>query len=316
MHTKGFLTASLTLCLLSVSIGRGQDTSANWPQEIGIPDGQIIIYQPQPDGLVGTTLTGRAAISIELESLDAPVFGAIWFEATLQTDRDDRSATITEVSVVDMRFPGQDEEREKKLRDILENSAPNMDLVISLDELIASLEAESKRVEAVGEIDTTPPEVIFSEEPAMLILIDGEPHLVEVENSKIKRVVNTAFSLLYDGDNKTYYLYADKDSWYMTREIMGEWVLADAVPSEVAKLAPSETPDPDDELVEDESTEPGPPPKIIVRTQPAELIVSEGKPEFQPIVGTDLLYVSNTESDVLMDIDDQKYYVLLSGLMV
>ena len=72
---------------------------------------------------------------------------------------------------------------------------------------------------------------------------------------------------------------------------------------------------PKSEAVEqaDETSKPGAIPKIIVETEPSELISATGDPEFTPISGTDLLYVSNTESDVLKDINNQNYYVLLSG---
>jgi len=40
--------------------------------------------------------------------------------------------------------------------------------------------------------------------------------------------------------------------------------------------------------------------------------VTEGAPEYKPI-GTDLLYVDNSESDVLVEIATQRHFVLLSG---
>ena len=70
---------------------------------------------------------------------------------------------------------------------------------------------------------------------------------------------------------------------------------------------------PEDQVHEEEEEEPGPPPRVVVATEPTELISSNGKPEFTPLSGTDLLYMSNTDSDVLMDIKKQEYYVLLSG---
>jgi hypothetical protein len=54
-------------------------------------------------------------------------------------------------------------------------------------------------------------------------------------------------------------------------------------------------------------------PEIVVRTSPAELIVTEGEPDFAPVEGSGLLYVSNTQSDVFMNTNNQSYYILLSG---
>jgi hypothetical protein len=54
-------------------------------------------------------------------------------------------------------------------------------------------------------------------------------------------------------------------------------------------------------------------PRIIVATEPTEIILSEGKPKYAPIAGTNLAYLSNTDSNVIMDVSTQKYYVLITG---
>jgi hypothetical protein len=54
-------------------------------------------------------------------------------------------------------------------------------------------------------------------------------------------------------------------------------------------------------------------PKIVVATEPAALIQTNGKPEYASVEGTKLLYAKNTEDDVLLDIDTQQHYILVSG---
>ena len=54
-------------------------------------------------------------------------------------------------------------------------------------------------------------------------------------------------------------------------------------------------------------------PNIIVSTVPAELIQSNGEPNFTPIQGTNLLYMSNSDNDIFMDENSQQYFVLISG---
>ncbi len=41
--------------------------------------------------------------------------------------------------------------------------------------------------------------------------------------------------------------------------------------------------------------------------------MTEGAPQYAPIAGTDLLFMSNTESDVVLDVASQQNYVLLAG---
>lgn len=127
------------------------------------------------------------------------------------------------------------------------------------------------------------------------------------------RVINTPFTILLAPTQKTYYLYADTDAWYTANDILGDWAVAKNVPKEVFARTPKAEPDTDEKLDEGDGEKPGPPPRIIVSTEPTELISSSGKPEYTPISGTELLYMSNTDSDVLLHIDSQEHYVLLAG---
>ena len=52
---------------------------------------------------------------------------------------------------------------------------------------------------------------------------------------------------------------------------------------------------------------------ILVSTEPAELIVTDGPPRFAPEAGGELLIVTNTESDMLVEVETQRTFVLLSG---
>jgi len=311
----GLMTILLWICLLPAVPALATTNVENpWPREIITNKGTVVIYQPQPEKLEGNKLKGRAAVAVELKGSTEPVFGAIWFEASLDTDRAERAATIAELTVTQIRFPDQDAEKAQKLRALLEKEIPKWDLSISMDRLLTTLELEEKRSEAARDLKTDPPKIIFMSEPAVLVSLDGEPRLQKEEGSNLQRVINTPFTILYLLSKKIYYLYADTDTWYTAKEIQGDWEVTRNVPQEVASRAPKAEDEPDaEEGKAEDNEEPGPPPKIILVTEPTELIVSIGKPEFTPISGTDLLYVSNTDSDVLYYIKDKEYYVLLSG---
>ena len=231
----------------------------------------------------------------------------------LDTDRAERTATIVDVTVTNVRFPEQDENKEKKLKDLLEQEIPKWQLAMPMDQLLTTMELVEKRADAAGKINTAPPIILFIAEPAVLVTIDGEPRLQQLENSPLMRVINTPFTLLFQPANKAYYLYAGNDTWYTAKVIGGEWSIIKKVPHEVAALAPKKENIAEAEEPEGKQVEPGPPPKIIVSTEPTELISANGKPEFKALSGTDLLYMSNTDSDVLMHIKEQQYYILLAG---
>lgn len=297
--------------LVEQSEGQKENQQA-WPREISVPEGVVIIYQPQPDKLEGNQLSGRMAVSVELTKSDKPVFGALWFEARLQTDRATRTATIADLDITQIRFANPDEQKADKLRNLLETEIPNWQLPIEMDRLLTTLDLAEKKSQGAEKIVNNPPIILFSSEPAVLISLDGEPQLAQIDSSSLKRVVNTPFTLLFDSNKKTYYLYADKDTWYTTSDFRGKWRQADDVPREVAALAPVET---DQRQLDKSATqaEAGTPPNIIIATEPTELITSQGKPEYKPIDNTSLLYMSNSDSDVLLDINSQLQYVLLAG---
>ena len=54
-------------------------------------------------------------------------------------------------------------------------------------------------------------------------------------------------------------------------------------------------------------------PAVYVSTVPAELMQTQGRPDYEPIEGTDLLHVRNSSANILLDPTDQRHYPLLSG---
>src|SRR5262249_15965290 len=57
----------------------------------------------------------------------------------------------------------------------------------------------------------------------------------------------------------------------------------------------------------------GPAPRVLTATEPTELISTDGPPQYAPLVEGELLYVTNTESDVVREISTQSIYVLIAG---
>ena len=302
------------ILLCGVSVQAQDDVVDGWPREIETPKALIIIYQPQPESLEGNLLKGRAAVSLEFKNGDEPLFGAVWFEAKLDSDPEERFANLEELKIIDVRIPLEDGKHLACFRQVVEDEVPKWDLPISIDRLLASLETVATQSEMADKIKHDPPQIIFMPEPAILVTIDGEPRLVSEKENSLMRVVNTPFTILLDPEKKTYYLNADQKTWYMAGDIKGEWWVADRVPAAVAARAPK--PDQTDEVENadsDDNLEPGPPPKIVVATVPTELISSTGKPEYTPIKDTGLLYLSNSGSDVFMAIESQEIYILLAG---
>lgn len=160
---------------------------------------------------------------------------------------------------------------------------------------------------------TEAPEIRFVEHPAVLVTLEGKPELQAVGGSSLMRVVNTPFTIALDGKSGSYYLDGGA-AWYTAREVLGPWKVTVSVPPEVAALRSPEARSQVEEIEkEDPAGAKDEPPEVIVATKPTELISSDGAPKYSPVKGTSLLYMSNTESAVVLDIETQAYYVVLSG---
>ena len=183
------------------------------------------------------------------------------------------------------------------------------DMTISLDRLLTMLDLVEKERAVAEDLKITPPKIIFVTHPAVLVSIDGDPELRKIENSTLMRVVNSPFFIVFNSATKTYYLKGG-DKWFAARDVMGPWQNEPAPPPSVVAVASSELSGQDEGTTQKSNERM---PQMIVVTKPAELITTEGEPKYKPISGTDILYMSNTESDVLMEIARQKYYTLLSG---
>src|SRR5215510_12368205 len=93
--------------------------------------------------------------------------------------------------------------------------------------------------------------------------------------------------------------------------IKGPWTAAERLPSEFERLPA------DGSWEEVRKNVPGKPatvvPKVMVTTEPAELIVTEGPASFAPIEGTSLTYINNPATPVFRDQSDSNLYYLVAG---
>ena len=309
MKVRSSIIAILALCLgLLFSRPAPSQTlfSQDWPVEIQSNQGRIEIYEPQPETLKANKLTGRAAVSITPTGTTSPVFGAIWFNAVLKTDFDGRSYVLTSINVTRVKFPKSTPEQESDFEKVVESELPKRNLHGSMESLTATLATAQKEMKESESLQNAPPKIIYVKYPAVLALINGEPILEPVEGTNLKRVANTPMLMVFDPDSSKYYL-SSGSAWYSTSDLMGNWQINHNVPADVAGIV-TDNGQPVASTIPDAQM-----PRIIVSKVPAELIVSQGEPQYSSLPGSSLLYMTNTENDVFMDITAQQYYVLLSG---
>ena len=317
------LAVMAVLAMTTVSFASSEENEfKDWPREIQAGEATVTVYQPQLESFESDIMAARSAVMVKESANAEPVFGAVWFDARVSTDKETRMVDLLEVKVDAIKFPNISEEQSAQLVDIIETSFGKGDLSFSLDRLLAEMDMVEQEKSLSAKLNNEPPKILYVDYPAVLVMIDGDPIFKEIDGSKYKYMVNTPFFVVHDPSSKRYFLKGG-EHWYTSKDVTGDWQTIDDPPKEVVELGEQhvETAQPEEDAqaqkdaeqpADEEASDPGIP-QIIVATEPTELIVSNGAPEYAPVEGTELLYMKNSESDILMDIDSQTYYVLISG---
>lgn len=303
-----FLTALLLLA--AAATANGQAAPSRWPFVFALPDGrQVTVFQPQLDNLTGDQLSARAAVTVQTPGQDQPVYGAVWLQSRIATDRVARTVNILDVQVPQSNFAGVDPAVVQEVTGALPAALLSHRATLSLDQLLAMMAAVQQKNSQATNLQFTPPQIVFRNHAAVKVQYDGAARLVNVPNTNILRVINTPFFVALDPDSRQYFLKG-AGRWFVAADPMGPFQYVTQVPPPVAQLADSSGYTDPQQPVSDavaQSLE------IITATDPTELIWSDGQPQMTPISGTDLLYVANSDSDWFVTISSQQQWVLLSG---
>jgi hypothetical protein len=297
-----------SILLLVMVLGTGfAHAQTEWPIVIKSDLGQIRVFQPQPLSFQDNKVESISAVSITGKGKSEPMFGSVWSEAVMSTDRDSRMLHLEKLTVLEVRLPGiSDTDQIAHFKNILETEAIRLDVLISMDDLLATLDMNGMNGVA-DDLGTDPPVIHYRDKASILVMIDGDPKMVEEKELGVSRVVNTPFTIVRTGSGP-YYLYGG-GYWYSARRLEGPWSVTTALPAEISAVDRAiREAEKDEEVVKSPT-----PSDVIVSFEPAELIQSDGEAQFAPLQGTGLLYMSNTDEMILMDINSQQYYVLLSG---
>jgi hypothetical protein len=308
-RVAGHLTLLSLLILLCANNARSQDQG--WPRQKEVNGARIVYYQPQVDGWQEfKRLDLRMAITV------TPAGGKMQpgvVTAQMQTDVDLDSHTVllSHPVIKGTYFPSLDPASSARLDQLVRSFLPpTAMLTISLDRLVAS--AKKAPPAAVAAVKNDPPNIFISFKPALLLQLNGEAVKAPIPNSSIEFVVNANWPLFLDKSNSQYYLF-DGSGWMTSSNPMTGWKPTASLPSEMGVV-------PSDPTWKDlKPYIPAPPgsaasfPAVYASITPAEVVVFDGKPSFAPIPGTQLVYATNTESDVFKYTPTGSFYYLTSG---
>ena len=315
-----FCIAALIAIVVCINVKYIFATTDNdqWPNIIKTQDAIFKVYQPQIDSWDGFTLKAHSAIGVTKQGDENKVsYGVTSFTVNTIVDKDSRLVKFDKLKIDSVKFPSEPEQEQSYLN-ALRQSVPLQMKSIALDRLEANIEIlEQQKKGDSQELNNTPPKIIFSYKPAVLINIDGEPVFSPVKGTTLSKVLNTHVLLLKDTEGK-YYLHI-LDGYLEANDINGTWVLSKHPPSEtkIAEKLAKDTDLLEGEIDKSSTKKPslsgGQIPQIFVSKVPAELIVMDGEPNFVSMDGTKLLYASNTTANIFEDMSGQKMYILISG---
>jgi hypothetical protein len=291
-----------------------------WPRKLDLANASVLVYQPQINSWDGNQLDFRSAVAIQPVGAKQETFGVFFAKARTHVDRVARTVVLENPSVYRSDFPLLPDRGAAYAAELQKSVASDM-RTISLDRMEAALAAAGVKAPPVV-VDNTPPQVFVSYSPAILVPIDGTPVMRPVPNHpRYQRIFNTRALIVQGGIDQGYYLHV-YDGWLSASSLAGPWTQATMLPfvrrefdqfaQALAKAGSVDLLDGGPKANPKPSLAAGVP-AIYIAQGPAELVVFDGQPDFVPIVGTQLLWASNTRSDVLIDTTSNLYYVLLAG---
>ena len=300
------------VCLLLPPVARG-DTSDGWPRSLTSDGTAITVYQPQVTSWTGNVLSFRAAVSALPQGAAQALFGTVAVSGTTDVDNDRQTVSLSNLSVSQANFPSAPAQAQAYgAMVVAQASAWAQDLSLpAVKANLAVTNAEGAGAKTVP-VKNAPPKIFFSESPAILILVDGEPALRPVADTTLLRAINTQSLLLMDQASGAYFLRVN-GAWAQAAALAGPWAAAQNPPASLDPVLQQATKAGNVQLFDPPAGTQPPMPLVYVSTSPAELITTQGPPAFQPISGTQLLHVTNSGSSLFMNTANQAYYVVISG---
>jgi hypothetical protein len=293
------------------------DAGSPWPRVVNSNGATISIYQPQVDSWTGNVLKAYTAVKVKTAGKQATDYGVIWFTANTEVDKVNRVVTLTNFTITKQNFPTIANNGQAFASALTGQLPWNQTIPLDLLESDLAINGNAGTMKTY-EVQNAPPRLIYSTTPAVLALIDGKP-VLGTEKDHLQSVINTRALIVYDTSKYTYYL-ALMDGWMEAPTIEGPYTIARHAPTrdlqkieEAAQKSNSNQPlgNPQQSLSDAYGEDQVP--MVYVSTVPAELLITNGQPQLTPILGTSLLYVSNSGNDIFMDTASNTYYVLLAG---
>jgi hypothetical protein len=292
---------------------RSTAVDGGWPRVYSNGTATVAIHQPQVDEWKDfKVLAARSALEIVTQKGGPKQMAAGHWEAKTDTDLENRTVLLQDVRFTRFRVAGKSDAENQQMESLVMSLLPQKRDILALDRVLAYLQRERVAVRQVA-ISTEAPTILVSTQPAVLVMIDGQPLVGQIPSAKLDYIINTNWDILKQRGESRYYLLNQKQ-WLTSENLDGPWKAASKLPKEVKQVPADENwADVRKAVPLSKTNKDSAPPVVYVTYKPAELILLKGEPKFRPIQGTNLSEVTNTESFLFYDNASQTYYFLTSG---
>lgn len=283
-----------------------------WPRIFQKDDSTVSVFQPQVDSWTNhTSMQFRCAVGITMKGSTTPTFGVLSGTADTLVDRSASVVLLSNLSFT-TTFPGVPDATAATLSAVVKDAVTSKPVMqISLERVLAYMHNAPKP--ATVDVNMAPPPIYYRDSPAIMVIFIGPPDFkpVNAGDMSLMFAVNTNWVVILDGASGQYFLL-DGDSWLTAPDpLKGPWTAAASTPASFSKLPTT------GDWANTRKHIPGipskSPPQVIVSTEPAELIVTDGAPSYTPVPGTRLMYITNPVQPVFYDMASAQIYMLTAG---
>ena len=289
--------------------------SSRWPVQV-IDNGRtFLIYQPQIDKWETNRLEGRSAVSVRNDAGAQQNFGVITFSARTDLDPGSRTVTVRDLVISNADFPTVTTGVDDYLSVLRPQFAAQI-WRIAQDRLQSDIEIDRLAQQASRQpLKNDPPRILYSERPALLVPIDGNPVLRPVADTGLMRVTNTRALMVRDKATSRYFLFVS-DHWMESQSLESPWLVTTNPSAQLERARQLATLQDQVDLLDADAGEGAATPAsvaVFISTMPTELLQTDGPAQYSPIEHTQLLYVTNSPNTLFLDLRTQYHYALISG---
>ena len=286
----------------------------DWPRRyIAADHARLVVFEPQVATWTDQQLlTLHAAVSYTPAGSDTAILGTIVAEADTRVSVATRLVDFSSFRILQSNFPAATKQQATAIVNGIRTSMTVGERVIALDRVLAAYDASTIRPQNVNGVAADPPVVFFSTGAAVLVNIDGAPVWSPIPNNDLRFAVNTNWDLFEHAPSKTFYL-RHGTSWLQAASVPGPWTVARALPGSFAKLPADDNWKDTRAAVPLRAAAAASVPQVIVSNTPAEMILLRGAPQYEPVEGTGLMWVRNTDSDLFRVGTSGTVYYLVAG---